>query len=158
KVTEDAFKDDLRSCPHRVEDAGQVFDICPQAVHPGIDLEMKLGTTSGLGRNGVRGALQQFNVAALPDRRREPLPDDLFFLAAPESTQDQDALLNSNLAQRNPFCNRADGQPLGARVTQCQRACGDAVSVSIAFDDWAYAHLRTYMGLNGVQVMSQRCR
>src|SRR5437667_10004172 len=90
---------------------------------------------------------QALDLSGFPHGRSEAKTNDLFLLAPPESCHQQNASLNSRIAQRNRFVERSDAQPL--RPFFLERPCTlhRSMPVAIRFHDRANRHIHAYMPL-----------
>src|SRR2546425_5832086 len=103
-----------------------------------------------------RGSLfQALDLPGLPHSWSEAKTNDFFLLAPPESCHQQNASLNSRIAQRNRFVERSDAQPL--RPFFLERPCTlhRSMPVAIRFHDRANRHIHAYMPLHYSEVVTE---
>src|SRR5437667_9146685 len=102
-----------------------------------------------------RGSLfQALDLPGLPHSWSEAKTNDFFLLAPPESCHQQNASLNSRIAQRNRFVERSHAQPLCPFFFERPRALDCAMSIAIRLYDRANRHIHAYMALHHSKVVA----
>ena len=102
----------------------------PEAIHPGIDLEVIRKPPLVLGRRRLHGACG----ARRGDRRRQPAVEQAVQIADAEGAEDQYVRLHAGGAQLGPFLDIGARQQIGAGVLERARDLAGAVAVRIRLD------------------------
>ena len=102
-----------------------------------------------------RRFFQQFDLSRLPNRGSKFLADNFFFFAAPEAGHQEDAPLNSRIAQRDGFIERRDSLPARAFFFQSTGALDGAVTVGIGFHHGANINARADVPTGHGKVVAQ---
>src|SRR3989441_10411106 len=105
--------------------------------------------------NSPGGLFQALDLPGLPHSRSEAKTNDLFLLAPPESCHQQNASLNSRIAQRNRFVERSHAQPLCPFFFESPRALDCAMSIAIRLHHRANRHIHAYMALHHSEVVTE---
>src|SRR5580765_127084 len=123
-----------------------------QPPHAGIDFQVNGLRTSVL---IARGPLEQLKVPRLPDGRGQILADDFFFLAAPETSHQQNSSAQSGGTQRHSFVGGGYAEPLCSCSFEGQRARRRTVAVSIRLDDGADFNRLANVRAQGAEIAAQ---
>jgi hypothetical protein len=132
-----------------------------QAVHAGVDLQMKLD--GALLRLAVlrRGLLQQAQLIRAHHRRCEVIVENPLLLARPEAGEDEHRLADARLAQLGALRRAGHAEPIGVGFGKRARHRNDAVAVGVALDHREDFAPRARaggvdVGTNGAQVVRER--
>ena len=128
-----------------------------QAVHSGVDLEMKI--ERALARLALeRGRLiQKPQLVRAHDGRREVVVQNSLLFAGPEAGEDQDRLANAALPQFGAFRGASHAEPVGAGLREGARNGNDSVTVGVALDDGENFPARAARA-SGIDVPSDRAQ
>src|ERR1700704_518609 len=85
----------------------------------------------------LRRGFKQFDLPGLPDRWSQSQANDFLFLAAPETSHQQDASTDPSFAKGNCFVQRSHTEPARAFLLKGLRALDSTVPVGIGFHDCA---------------------
>ena len=134
-----------------------------QPVHAGIDLQMKLYAL--LSPAARRRAIEQRQLFAAMDHRRQVVLHQPGFLSRHETGKNQNWLSNTGLADGDAFVRARDAKPVRPGLLQRLRHFRAAVAVTIAFDDrenlarrFAFFLRRVYVLANRFQIVCQRAK
>ena len=104
----------------------------PQAVHAGVDLEVKGG---GLAASAAGGALEERQLIAAMNDCGEIVLEQASFFAGHEACEDENGLANAGFAHGDAFVGAGDAKPVRACFFQRFGNLRATVAVAVAFDD-----------------------
>ena len=141
-------------------EAVSVFGEDAETVHAGVHLELNGDIFLAQLRGG--GFVRK-KLLATVNCGSEVVLQEIFFLAGPEATEDEDGRANAGLANFDALTGRGDTEPIRAGLFEGLGDRGATVAIAIAFDDrenfarsFAFFRRRIDVVANVVKISGER--